>query len=263
MKNPTSTSLKNRRAISYKKSMKGLYLIISSLFISLIHLPFAFAKNTTHRLFSHPVISSTSPADSLRSAPLVKSVYDSLRLNVSGLSRQAFDYAQKGWQKLIDQGRVINQSVIAIADFSQPSTNKRLYVIDMRNYKVLFNTLVAHGKNSGKEMASAFSNKPSSLMSSPGFYITGDTYNGDNGYSLRLQGVEKGINDNAFERAVVMHGADYVNEAFAARQGYIGRSWGCPAIPREETVPIINTIKNGACLFIYAPAEKYHSTLVA
>jgi hypothetical protein len=264
MKNqPSSTSMKNPNAMSYKKSIKGLYLILSSLFISLISLPFAFAKSTTHRLFSHPVISTTPNVDSSKSMFSVKSVYDSLQLNMAGLSRQAFEYAQKGWQKLIDQGRVFNQSIIAIVDFSQPSTNKRLYVIDMENYKVLFNTLVSHGKNSGKEMASTFSNRPSSYMSSPGFYITGQTYNGENGYSLRLDGVEKGINDKAFERAIVMHGADYVNENMAAKQGYIGRSWGCPAVPREHAIPIINTLKNGACLFIYAPPAKYQSALVA
>lgn len=259
----SSTSVKNQKAMSYKRSFKGLYLALSSLLLSVISLPFAFAKSTTHRLFSHPVISTTPTTDSLSAVLSVKSVYDSLQLNLSGLSRQAFEYAQKGWQKLIDQGRLINQSIVAIVDFSQPSTNKRLYVIDMENYKVLYNTLVSHGKNSGKEMASTFSNRPSSYMSSPGFYITGETYNGDNGYSLRLEGVEKGINDRAFERAIVMHGADYVNEGFAAKQGYIGRSWGCPAVPREVATPIINTLKNGALLFIYAPPAKYHSSLVA
>ena len=106
-------------------------------------------------------------------------MYDSLHLDLAGLSQQAFDYAIKGYEKLISQGKLLNQSIIAIVDFSQPSTQKRLYVLDMKNYKVLFNTLVAHGRNSGKEWATYFSNKPSSFKSSPGFYITGQTYIGE------------------------------------------------------------------------------------
>jgi hypothetical protein len=148
---------------------------------------------------------------------------------------------------------------MAIVDFSQPSSHRRLYILDMKNYKVLFNTLVAHGRNSGKEWASSFSNKPSSYKSSPGFYITGDTYIGSNGFSLRLNGIEKGINDKAFARAIVMHGADYVSESYIAAQGYIGRSQGCPAVPAEEVYPIINTIKNGTCLFVYVPDKHYVS----
>jgi L,D-transpeptidase catalytic domain len=162
-------------------------------------------------------------------------------------------------EKLTEQGKLNNNSILAIADFSLPSTQKRLFVLDLKNYKVLFNTFVAHGKNSGREWANSFSNQPSSLKSSPGFYITHETYNGDNGYSLRLEGIEKGINDNAYEREIVMHGADYVNQSFANAKGYIGRSWGCPAVPVAEAIPIINTIKDGNCLFIYSPDQGYLS----
>ncbi|MGK2863672.1 MAG: murein L,D-transpeptidase catalytic domain family protein [Chitinophagaceae bacterium] len=199
------------------------------------------------------------PSDSVLMKGSLKSVYDSLELNLSGLSRQAFDFAKIGWDKLRSDGKLDNQSVLSIVDFSQASDKKRLYVLDMENYKVLYNTWVAHGKNSGKEWASDFSNKPSSYKSSPGFYITGLTYNGSNGYSLKLDGIESGINDNAFQRAIVMHGADYVNESFINSRGYIGRSQGCPAVPVKEARPIINTIKNGACLYIHAPASKYLS----
>ncbi len=167
-----------------------------------------------------------------------------------GLSREAFDNAKKGWEKLSGEGKLHNQSVIAIVDFSQPSTKKRLYVLDMENYKVLFNTLVAHGRNSGKEWAKYFSNKLSSYKSSPGFYITGQTYSGSNGYSLKLSGIENGINDKAMQRAIVMHGADYVNESFIASRGYIGRSQGCPAVPLKEAKSIINTLKMGP-VFIF------------
>lgn len=230
-----------------KRKLKGLYLLISTLFIGMVHLPFAFGKMAAA---VKPPAKTIIPAET---ETIRTSVYDSLHLNVSGLSKQAFEYAQKGWNKLIQQGKVMNASILAIADFSQPSSKKRLYILDMKNYKVLFQTLVAHGKNSGKEMATSFSNKPASYKSSPGFYTTAETYNGSNGYSLKLIGLEKGVNDNAYQRAIVIHGAAYVNESYIAAQGYIGRSEGCPAIPLKQAHSIINSISNGTCFFIYRP----------
>jgi hypothetical protein len=243
-----------------KKRLKGFYLLLSSLFITILHLPFAFAKHSATKVVAKPVSSAIAAVtDTTGFTASFKSVYDSLHLDLSGLSREAFKYAQKGWKKLVAQGKIVNESVIAIVDFSQPSSHRRLYVLDMKNYKVLFNTLVAHGRNSGKEWASSFSNKPSSYKSSPGFYITGNTYIGGNGYSLRLEGIERGINDRASDRAIVMHGADYVSESYIAEQGYIGRSQGCPAVPSTDAYPIINTIKNGTCLFVYTPSKQYVS----
>jgi hypothetical protein len=238
-----------------KKRLKTAYLVLSSVLLYLLHLPFAIAKSASGtKLFIDPSDSIKKlPAKSMGIAPMVRSVYDNLHLDVSGLSRQAFDYAKKGFDKLVEQGKLINDSIIAIADFSQPSRNKRLYVLDLKNNKVLFHTLVAHGKNSGLERTVAYSNQPSSLKSSPGFYVTHETYNGSNGYSLRLEGMERGINDNAMERAIVMHGADYVSESFINARGFIGRSWGCPAVPAKEAASIINTLKGGSCLFIYSP----------
>jgi hypothetical protein len=180
-------------------------------------------------------------------------------LNYSGLSRKAFDLAQEGFEKLKEQGEIVNDAIISIIDFSLPSSEKRLFVIDMKNYKLLVNTYVAHGRNSGKEFASSFSNQPSSFKSSLGFYVTGNTYNGDNGYSLKLEGLEKGINDNADRRAIVMHGADYVNESFLQSQGYMGRSLGCPAVSKKESKNVINLIKDKTCLFIYSPDNNYLS----
>ena len=139
------------------------------------------------------------------------------------------------------------------------SNTKRLWVIDINEKKVLFNSLVAHGKNTGEEFATNFSNTESSLQSSLGFYITDATYNGDNGFSLRLLGMDKGFNDAAYRRAIVMHGADYVSDEFAAVHKRIGRSWGCPAVPRDLTQPIINTIKGRNLLFIYYPDQNYLS----
>jgi hypothetical protein len=140
------------------------------------------------------------------------------------------------------------------------SNKKRLFILDLKNYKILFNTYVAHGKNSGTEFASNFSNKPESLQSSPGFFVTKETYNGAHGLSLRLEGEEQGINDNALSRGIVMHAAAYVNEALANGRGFIGRSWGCPAVPPELHQAIINKIKNGSCLFLYTPDKKYISS---
>lgn len=247
------------------KRAKGIYIFISTLLIGVLHLSFGFAKNSSQLVrdvFYSGDSSIHSPNDSLFFTPEIKSVYDSLQLNLKGLSREAFDYAKKGLDQLAAQGRLMNQSIISIVDFSLPSTEKRLFVIDLNHYKILFNTLVAHGRNSGKEMAFAFSNQHSSFKSSPGFYTTAETYMGKNGLSLRLLGLENGINDNALERGIVIHGADYVNAGLANAQGYIGRSQGCPAVPVREAFPIINKIKNGTLLFIYHPAYIKRSVLL-
>ncbi len=128
--------------------------------------------------------------------------------------------------------KIKNADVLTIIDFSKPSTEKRLFVFDIQNMKVLYQTYVAHGVNSGTLYAKRFSNKPGSNMSSLGFYITGETYIGQHGYSLRLDGLETGINNNANKRAIVMHSADYASTGFINARGYLGRSYGCPAIPR-------------------------------
>lgn len=191
-------------------------------------------------------------------------LYESLQLDSLGLSQEAFLYGLQGFRQLLEEGRLQNDSILSIVDFSLPSTRKRLFVMDVRNGKLLFNTLVSHGRNSGKLNATSFSNKPNSNKSSLGFYITNDTYIGEHGLSLRLQGTEKGINDNAMERAIVVHGADYVNARLIHKQGYIGRSLGCPAIPESVHRQVITTIKNGSCLFLYSPNKSYiaHSRIL-
>ncbi|GAB3009358.1 murein L,D-transpeptidase catalytic domain family protein [Niabella terrae] len=178
-------------------------------------------------------------------------IYDSLELETKGLSQNAFNYAMKGFEKLDSGGVLRNDSVLAIIDFDQPSYKKRLYIIDLKHYKILFNTLVAHGKNTGKEQAEFFSNRNNSHQSSLGFYITDHTYYGSKGYSLKLIGLEKNVNSNAYRRAIVIHGAPYVSQSYIDAQGYIGRSFGCPAIPMAVTRNIIQTIRDGTCLFIY------------
>jgi hypothetical protein len=253
------------------KSFKKFSVFISSVFIFLIHLPFVFAKTIPHKPSVSHIINNhksnvlTSPSNpgyniNQEDPNLNKTgVYDSLQLNTFGLSKQAYDYAMKGFKSLLLMGKLTNDSIISIVDFSLSSAKKRLFVIDLKNYKVLYNTYVAHGRNSGAEFAKQFSNNPKSNKSSLGFYITGETYDGEHGYSLHLEGEEKGINDNAYKRAIVMHCADYVNENYIKSKGYIGRSLGCPAIPKKVYKPIINEIKDGSCLFLYSPNNYYIS----
>jgi hypothetical protein len=190
-------------------------------------------------------------------ADAIEAEYYRLNLNALGLSKAAFSYAMKGFNYLVQQGKLSKDNIISIADFSQPSCRKRLFVIDLNNLRVLFNTYVAHGVNSGREYANEFSNKLESNKSSLGFYETKSTYQGGNGYSLKLEGLERGINDNAEIRDIVIHGAGYVDESLIRSQGYIGRSWGCPALPEKLHKPIIDKIKNGTCLFIYSADNTY------
>lgn len=189
--------------------------------------------------------------------PAMAAVYETMGLGAAGLNRQVFELAMIGFKKILESGRIENDRIISIIDFSKPSSQKRLFVIDLKSQKLLFKTYVAHGMNSGKEMARFFSNTPESNKSSLGFYTTTDTYIGKHGYSLRLNGLEKGFNDKAYDRDIVMHAADYVNEAVIRSTGYAGRSWGCPAVPEKLSKPIIDQIKNGTCLFIYAPDRNY------
>ncbi len=179
-------------------------------------------------------------------------MYDQLRLSKVGLSRLAFEYALVGIQNMPKQ-----PSIISIADMSQPSTSKRLYVIDLTNQKLLFHTYVAHGRNSGDRLARQFSNEVSSNQSSLGFYKTMGAYKGKHGLSLKLKGLEPGINNNAFDRTIVFHGANYVSEDTIRVKGRLGWSQGCPAVPNAICTPIIKVIQGGTCLFIYSPDPTY------
>ncbi|MBI5858153.1 MAG: murein L,D-transpeptidase catalytic domain family protein [Sphingobacteriales bacterium] len=194
---------------------------------------------------------------SAKANPETFSLYNSIRLDQYGLSEEAFIYALKGYEKLASQNRISRCDYLTICDFSQSSRHKRLYIIDMTKGLLLFNTYVAHGRNSGGEFARKFSNTPESLQSSLGFYITSNTYIGEHGLSLRINGLESGYNDKAFERSIVIHGAAYVDGSRAKSAFGMGRSFGCPAVPQKESGKIINTIKNGTCFFIYHPSRNY------
>lgn len=167
----------------------------------------------------------------------------------------AFEQAFTGYSKIDTR----NRDVITLIDFTKPSTEERFYVFDMKHKKMLYSSLVSHGRNSGENYATLFSNENGSLKSSLGFYITENTYQGKNGYSLILDGLEKGINDRAKERAIVIHGASYSNPSVIASSGRLGRSLGCPALPQVLSKSIINTIKEGTLLYIYANDQHYLS----
>lgn len=157
----------------------------------------------------------------------------------------------------LDEMEYKNEEIVSIIDFSKPSTEKRLFIVDLKLQKLLYYTYVAHGKNTGQNKAVKFSNAPGSNSSSLGLYATAEPYYGKHGYSLRLDGLEKGFNDNARKRAVVIHSASYVSEDFIKKYGRLGRSFGCPAVPVEDSKEIIDLIKGGSCLYIYADDDNY------
>ena len=172
--------------------------------------------------------------------------------DVIKLATRAADCARR-------QGLLDGFHHLAVIDYSLPSTQPRMWVFDVERGRLLFQELVAHGRNTGERVAQHFSNIEGSKMSSLGLFQTADTYYGSNGYSLRLRGLDAGFNDNALSRAIVMHGAPYVSEAIAERLGRLGRSWGCPAVRPEVARTVIDTLKGGALLFAYYPDRKWLS----
>lgn len=184
-------------------------------------------------------------------------LYDSMKLGESGLNQKAFEYAWRGYHNLVKKGELKKSGILSICDFTQSSRNKRLYVIDIAHKKLIYNTYVSHGMNSGVEYATSFSNRPESFKSSLGFFITSKTYFGRNGLSLKVKGLEKGYNDLAARRHIVLHGSDYITPNYLKDNGEMGRSLGCAAMPNVVSPKIIRTIKNGSCLFIYSPSAKY------
>lgn len=230
-------------------------VIVSALF-------FAFETPSIPSQNIHYSINNNASSDTADTSSSLD-LYNQLHLSEKGLAFSTFDNAWKGYCTLA-AGNSLKKKILSIVDMSQPSCQKRLYIIDVAVKKLLVNTLVAHGRNSGEAKATRFSNTESSLQTSLGFYVTGNTYDGNNGYSMRLRGMEKGFNDQAETRAIVMHGAPYVNEDIAKKTGRIGRSWGCPAVSVKEHKLIIDLIKNGSCLFVFAPEKQYlaHSSLV-
>lgn len=227
----------------YKAVLTVLFLLIS-LYPSSKHL------SETRNIKPIEVESVVKPSSDSN----IEMVYSKLHSEQFGLPNlKSFSQALKGFYVLKEKG-LIQKDILTLVDFSLSSNFKRLWVIDLATNTILFQSLVAHGRNTGEEYANSFSNAQKSFKSSLGFYATGETYSGKHGMSLRLDGLEKGINSNARARGVVMHAANYVSNSFIKCNKRLGRSEGCPAIPVELSKDIINTIKNKSCLFIYFPS---------
>ena len=213
----------------------------------------AFLKRT---YFSNDLPSTVSAKEFYTDAE-AECIYEVAELAKTGLSIQAFKYGYYGYRELLKAKKINNSDYLTICDFSQSSSQRRLYIIDIERHELVTQTFVAHGRNSGIEFAKNFSNNPRSHQSSLGFYITGQTYSGGYGLSLQLNGIEKGFNDRALNRRIVLHGSKYVGDEYLQRRRLLGRSYGCPAVPKDESGVIINFIKNGSCLFIFYPAKNY------
>ncbi len=225
-------------------------------FLPLILLLLGFSQ-TNPNPSSQKVYASaiTSPTMEMR----IKNVYNNLNNNQLTLPNlESFSQALEGFYELRQTG-LITKDVLTIIDFSLPSTAKRLWIVDLATNTVLFNSYVAHGINSGLQYANSFSNTDSTNKSSLGFFATAETYNGKNGLSLKLDGLEQGVNNHARDRGLVVHGAVYANPKILQTQNYLGRSQGCPAIPVKLTSKIINLIKNKSCLFIYHPSRDFRN----
>jgi len=196
--------------------------------------------------------------------PVIKrisdSIYDLVSLGQYGLEKDVFFNAYKGFQYLQSKGLLNKTNLLTICDYSQSSRNKRLYVIDIVNSRLLFNTYVSHGRNSGEEFATSFSNLFNSNKSSLGFLVTGQPYKGRSGYSLELNGMEPGINDRVKMRSIVLHGSRFVTASVAGARGAISRSYGCPAVPYGIHFRIIDAIKGGSCVFVSYPDDWYTHT---
>jgi hypothetical protein len=239
--------------------MKIKYLLLLTALVSVVSWgsPFSFLASIFQPLETESSMETSPLTLTPQSSPLSSSDWVAKETKVLKLSLQAYTKAR---QKGLD-----NKQMLTIIDYSKPSTERRLWVVDLKSGKVLFNTWVSHGKNSGNLMATSFSNQPGSLKSSIGVFLTNQPYMGGNGYSLRLSGLEQGINDNAFRRDIVVHGAWYVHPDVIKKYGQIGRSWGCPAVSPSTVGPLINTIKNNTLVVVYYPDRNWlnHSTFLA
>lgn len=187
----------------------------------------------------------------------IESLYEQIGLSDYKLPFNIFRLGMIGYYSLEKEGALNNKGLLTIIDFSRPSTDKRFYTIDLKNLSVKYHSYVSHGRNTGGNIATAFSNTPHSNQSSLGFYVTGETYVGSKGYSLRLDGKEASFNDNIRSRAVVIHAADYATESWIKRYGRLGRSQGCPALPPTINKEVINLIKGKTAIFTYFPDDDY------
>jgi hypothetical protein len=208
-------------------------------------------------VFAAVLVCAAAPA--LQAADASQPDVQPLLKQAPGLHAEALRSALAAVHRAILGGQVSRRNLLTVIDYSLPSTEPRLFVFDLAARKLLFRELVAHGKNSGNDKTTYFSNSPGSLASSLGLFVTADTYFGSNGYSMRLRGLDEGLNDMAWDRAIVMHGATYVSRAAIKALGRLGRSWGCPAVRKEVAAKLIDTLRDGSPLFAWYPQANQQS----
>ena len=240
---------------------KLLTTVTTILFVTLIN---GCIKDTNHEVLRGKLNKTPNNPTRHLTIPKEKTIVDNTKelydsLNLTGkLSYKIFKMAMLGLETINPP----KKNYLAIVDFTQDSSKKRFFMIDLVNKVLVYNDLVAHGRNSGEKETEVFSNSENSHMSSLGFYITNETYYGSNGYSLRLDGLDSGLNDNARKRDIVLHGAPYVSESLVEETGKIGRSWGCPAVPLKIYRDVIDKLKGGNLLFHYAKEYDKESTVL-
>ena len=248
---------------NYRMPLIGKTLSSAIIMMALLVVPSLIANSnnsSSHRKYTDASVATVANRAADEAAAIVAEasvLYEDMSLEAKGLTKEAFTDAFIGYKKLLNDGIVKKSNLITVADFSQSSRNKRLFILDVNTQEVVMQTYVAHGRNSGQEYATSFSNKHESHKSSLGFYLTKGTYIGQHGESLILDGLEKGINDNAEARKIVIHGAGYIGDSHLKGNPFTGRSHGCPAVANKLSKKIINTIKDGSVLFIYHPTTSY------
>ncbi len=252
--------MRNRKFKIYSaKSLTALALCFMFL-----NLSWKTSTSSTNNQTNTTLKDSTTAAAKISFSNYINTFYEETNLGVAGLALPVFEKAMTGFINMKNQQLLSDtKSVLTIIDFTKSSTVKRMWIVDLKNRTLLLNTYVAHGQGSGEDMATSFSNIPESHQSSIGFYIANETYFGKHGLSLKLDGQEKGINDLARERAIVLHGAKYVSEDFIKDNGRLGRSYGCPAVSKELNNKVVELIKGKTCFFINGNSDNYKSSLLA
>ncbi|WP_370583182.1 murein L,D-transpeptidase catalytic domain family protein [Pontibacter sp. FD36] len=253
--NVRKKSIKERWRNRRKRMGKRLLPLFAPLILS----PSASIGAGKYVSINHKLKPNVTALSVMRFEQVSFDLYTQMNLSASDLNYDVFNNALMGYYGMYNEGRLSDKGILTIVDFTKPSSEKRLWVLDLNNRQVLSNTYVAHGRGSGEVMAQAFSNEHKSFMSSVGFYVTDEVYYGKHGKSLRLDGLDEAHNSNARDRAVVMHGAEYATEDFMNKYGRLGRSLGCPAVPLGEHESIIDAVKGKTALYIHSGDLTYTS----
>jgi hypothetical protein len=241
-------------------SLRSRFLtLLVAIVLSLAAVPFLLTGGTATAQAADAT-SVATPTIPIAAEPTVESSGIVTAAEAAGVSSDVLTMALSAVKCAVDSGDLAAPPTLTLIDYSRPSTEPRLWVFDLQSGALLFRELVAHGRGTGDNLAEHFSDEMNSHQSSLGLFVTKDTYVGHNGYSLRLDGLEPGFNSRAMDRAVVMHGAPYVNAEFAAKQGRLGRSWGCPALREAVAHQVIDTVRGGGVVFSYYPDQKWLTT---